>query len=265
MNISKEEFEFLKYINYKRTDTTFSARWMLYNIEPNQLIKKMINNKMLFIDNSVYSNLKSLNATELKKILKENGLNTKGTIKDLISRITESIDSSVLSNKFNNNIYVVNDTIKELVEKSKIKPSNDELWTKYNLELSKHTRKNDIGSMRVTYSLMANLLQKEKKYKQALQYYCNALFLDILDYTEIDKILSEHQPFRKIEIPEGIFIHINKIMLKINFDEDLYNYLKNCLLFTFFPAFPLSFNETLDIATNLIKKGKYLKYQIRKK
>ena len=84
-------------------------------------------------------------------------------------------------------------------------------------------------------------------------------------YTEIDKILSEHQPFRKIEIPEGIFIHINKMMLKINFDEDLYNYLKNCLLFTFFPAFPLSFNETLDIATNLIKKGKYLKYQIRKK
>lgn len=265
MNVSDEELEFLKYINYKKTDITFSARWMLYNIEPDQLIKKLMNNKMLFIDNSVYSNLKSLNATELKNILKENGLNTKGTIKDLILRITESIDSSVLSNKVNNNIYVVNDTIKELIEESKTKPSNDEFWTKYNLELSEHTRKNDIGGMRVTYFLMAKLLQKEKNYRRALQYYCNALFLDILDYTQIDIILSEHQPFRRIEIPEGIFIHINKIMLKINFDEDLYNYLKNCLLFTFFPAFPLSFNETLDIATNLIKKGKYLKYQIRKK
>lgn len=265
MNVSDEELEFLKYINYKKTDITFSARWMLYNIEPDQLIKKLMNNKMLFIDNSVYSNLKSLNATELKNILKENSLIYKGTKNELISRILESIDNYALSKKYNNSIYIVNDDIKNMIEDSKAKPSNDELWSKYNLELSEHTRKNDIGSMRVTYSLMANLLQKEKKYKQALQYYCNILFLDILDYTQIDIILSEHQPFRKIEIPEGIFIHINKMMLKINFDEDLYNYLKNCLLFTFFPVFPLSFNETLDIATNLIKKGKYLKYQIRKK
>lgn len=265
MNVSDEELEFLKYINYKKTDITFSARWMLYNIEPDQLIKKLMNNKMLFIDNSVYSNLKSLNATELKNILKENGLNTKGTIKDLISRITESIDSSVLSNKFNNNIYVVNDTIKELVEKSKIKPSNDELWTKYNLELSKHTRKNDIGSMRVTYSLMANLLQKEKKYKQALQYYCNALFLDILDYTEIDKILNKKPFFSTIDIPENIFISINEIMLKIDFTGDLYVFLKDSLLFTYLPMFPLNFNKTLDIAFNLIKNGRYFRYKIRKK
>lgn len=265
MNVSDEELEFLKYINYKKTDITFSARWMLYNIEPDQLIKKLMNNKMLFIDNSVYSNLKSLNATELKNILKENGLNTKGTIKDLISRITESINSSILSNKFNNNIYVVNDTIKELIEKSKVKPSNDELWANYNLELSEHTRKNDIGSMSVTYSLMANLLQKEKKYKQALQYYCNVLFLYILDYTEMDKILNKNPFFSTIDIPESIFISINKMMLKIDFTGDLYVFLKDSLLFTYLPIFPLSFNKTLDIAFNLIKNGRYFRYKIRKK
>ena len=265
MNVSDEELEFLKYINYKKTDITFSARWMLYNIEPDQLIKKLMNNKMLFIDNSVYSNLKSLNATELKNILKENSLIYKGTKNELISRILESIDNYALSKKYNNSIYIVNDDIKNMIEDSKAKPSNDELWSKYNLELSEHTRKNDISSMRVTYSLMANLLQKEKKYKQALQYYCNVLFLDILDYTEVDKILNKNPFFSTIDIPENIFISINEMMLKIDFTGDLYVFLKDSLLFTYLPMFPLSFNKTLDIAFNLIKNGRYFRYKIRKK
>ena len=145
--------------------------------------------------------LKNKKVDELKQILEINKLKKTGKKDELIKRITENIDVSKI--RIENGIYEISekgtDFIKDCdyiiklrkttisideYEKEKVilgpKFSyNDIVWSIYNKRMLQFFNEKSFGLYRNTILEMANILFKERKYKDALSFFIIGLYCDL--------------------------------------------------------------------------------------
>lgn len=175
-NISNEEIIFLKFISGKSDNIEFSSRWKFqYNINPNTEIEKLLKLKYISYDNNYILTEKAI------KILNEN--------KKLF--ITDKEKAGEEFKELTNTEYTQLKVFHKIKEYKKLKNNelssengydkNDILWTIYNEQKDIYIRKKDYVMASVVYNCMYELLKKEKKYDQALEFMICCLYLRVYD------------------------------------------------------------------------------------
>lgn len=118
-NLTANEVIFLKFINNKEVNITFSSRWEhMYELKPTIEIEKLI--KLEYLTYSSWDeNVKNATTKELKEILKTEDLKISGSKQELVERVLGNVDTDLLEKKFNKRKYTLTDKGKEIIEKNK--------------------------------------------------------------------------------------------------------------------------------------------------
>ena len=117
--LSSNEVIFLKFMNNKATDISFSPRWEFeYDLKPRLEIAKLLKLEYLTYS-SWYDNVKNATAKELKEILKTEKLKVTGNKQELVERVLGNVDADFLEEKFNKGKYILTDKGNKIIEKNK--------------------------------------------------------------------------------------------------------------------------------------------------
>lgn len=117
--LTTNEIIFLKFMNNKEIDISFSPRWEFqYEIKPRIELTKLLKLEYLTYS-SWYDNVKSATVKELKEILKSEDLEATGNKQVLIERVLGDIDADLLERTFNKTKYILTDKGKRILEKNK--------------------------------------------------------------------------------------------------------------------------------------------------
>lgn len=117
--LTENEVIFLKFMNNKSTDISFSPRWEFqYELKPRIELAKLL--KLEYLTYSTwYDNVKNATMKELKEILKTEELKVTGNKQELIERVLGNIDTKLLEETFNKGKYILTDKGKQIIEKNK--------------------------------------------------------------------------------------------------------------------------------------------------
>lgn len=229
-NININEIMFLDYMDGLHEDFFRPVYWMYdYNINYDQEINKLIILKYLKLEININKNLSNLKVNELKSLLKENAQETNGKKQTLIQRIIENIDKSYLEEKFNEKIYTVTNTGKKLIQenylyiinrKKKYEFTDEEIQEAYKLKgnfsdsdrvWSILNKRNIALSAKGLWGLYSNnlykmgyILFKEKKYRQALDFYIANFIIDLSGMANNNLVLKASLLFISSGLPEQI-------------------------------------------------------------
>lgn len=117
--LTNNEIIFLKFINNKTTDISFSSRWEFqYDIKPRVEVAKLLKLEYLTYS-SWYDNVKNATIKELKQVLKLEKLKVIGSKQELIERVLGNVEADILEQVFNKGKYIVTDKGKNIIEKNK--------------------------------------------------------------------------------------------------------------------------------------------------
>lgn len=117
--LTTNEVIFLKFMNNKSLDISFSPRWEFqYELKPRIELAKLLKLKYL-TQSSWYDNVKNATAKELKEILKAEELKVTGNKQELIERVLGNIDVELLERTFNKDKYMLTDKGKQIIAKNK--------------------------------------------------------------------------------------------------------------------------------------------------
>ena len=206
--------------------------------------KKMITEGYL-IKATIEQQLYSMKVDELKIILTENNIVTKGKKVDLINRIIEQLPCETISKYITNELYVVSEKGKKFVDQNKafvlihkyewgitwndiVKfrkdkiSDNDIIWKIFNDRLIKEP-----NYCRNTYHSMSIFLKEENKLTDSLLMLLRVLYIDISGYEYIKRYDNEYYFKSSIEekyndydlereLAPGILSEINRL-------KDFYN------------------------------------------
>ncbi len=119
-SLNSNEIIFLKFMQNKPTDESFSPRWEFqYKIKPEIEIDKLVKLNYLEYNCNWKDNIKKATLKELNDILQNYNLKVTGKKDDLIKSAIENIDNNVLAQTFNKTIYILTDKGKYIIEKNK--------------------------------------------------------------------------------------------------------------------------------------------------
>lgn len=118
-NLTANEIIFLKFINNKEINITFSPRWeFMYELKPKVELAKLLKLEYLTYS-SWYDNVKNATTKELKEVLKLEDLKVSGNKQELVERVLGNIDADLLEKKFSKRKYALTDKGNKLLEKNK--------------------------------------------------------------------------------------------------------------------------------------------------
>lgn len=118
-NLTTNEVIFLKFINNKNINESFSPRWEFqYEIKPKIEVEKLL--KLEYITYSCWNdNIKNATIEELKEVLKTEDLKVSGNRQELIERVLGNIGVDLLERRFKEEKYVLTDKGRKIIEKNK--------------------------------------------------------------------------------------------------------------------------------------------------
>lgn len=118
-NLTPNEIIFLKFMNNKSLNISFSPRWEFqYELKPRIELAKLLKLEYL-THSSWYDNVKNATMKELKEVLKTENLKTSGNKQELIETVFGNIDADLLEKTFNKGKYILTDKGKQIIEKNK--------------------------------------------------------------------------------------------------------------------------------------------------
>lgn len=117
--LTANEIIFLKFMNNKSLDISFSPRWEFqYELKPRIELAKLLKLEYL-TQSSWHNNVKNATTKELKEILKTEELKVTGNKQELIERVLGNIDADLLERTFNKGKYILTDKGNKIIEKNK--------------------------------------------------------------------------------------------------------------------------------------------------
>lgn len=117
--LTTNEIIFLKFMNNKETNISFSPRWeFMYELKPRIEVAKLLKLEYL-TKSSWYDNILNATAKELKEILRMEQLKITGNRQDLVERVLANVDVSLLQEKFNVSKYILSNKGQKIIEKNK--------------------------------------------------------------------------------------------------------------------------------------------------
>lgn len=188
-NINDDEIKFLKFLNKKNVNTTFSVRWNGCNIKPDLEIKKLL--KLGYLKTSTFEEASIYILTEKGNKKIDDNIHLFLTDRDK----DESIFQDLTNAEYNQlKVFQKLDEYKILKQNNlsydKGYSKYDILWSIYDDVALKYSKK-DFVMCSIAYHRMSELVYKEKKYKYALELLIVALYYHILDFYNYDKNLYE--------------------------------------------------------------------------
>ena len=226
--------------------------------------------------------LKQYKVSELKEILSNNNLSTKGKKDELISSIVLNVKDieNIISSK---EYYSLSDKGKKFLEDNdnyvclhkykdyqislldyynatkndKYKRKfNDIAWQIFNERTLLFQKREEYMSARYNFFNMANLLMREQKYKQALQLYLDCLIIDLSGIESRDAIRSFKSGWcTKKEFLERLEFN-NLIHSLINQIVELKEYYDESMLFNSYEKIYLPFNvSSREFAQRLLNEA----------
>lgn len=198
---------FLQWWSYSRKnlDKISYPMWMQYECEIQDSEAKtqdFIKNGYLE-ESDFKSSLSSYLVKELQSILKSQNLSTSGKKQELIDRICENADLSLIKKP---RVYVLSQKGKDYLEQysevltaesfraydisideyfatkkklNNIPSPNNILWHIFNENIIFHSKNKNFGSLRSVYFSMAKYCEKESRFIESERYYCAALRYDL--------------------------------------------------------------------------------------
>lgn len=265
---------FLKWWSYnlKGLDTLYPA-WMKYEcgiVHPQYYTRAMIEQGYIGLASKRELLPKKLVA-ELREILAEAGLSTKGRKQELIDRITENID--VESLPFPPIFYTITDKAREYLgryaevltaqdfhEKYYIKiqeyiaaksilgdtaSSDKVLYRIFSDKIREHTENNNFGSLRCVYYNLAFKHENDGNFADCERIYCAVLFYDLSGLDD-----SNYYSFSRIFFAEAVVDKIYKYKEYFNY-TDLVSYLKTLYV----PRTMTDFNTYMQVISDIFSRS----------
>ena len=207
-NLSGGELRFLDFIKGKTEQESFSPRWeCLYDVSPALTLQKLISQGYLNIEQDYAYNMTKSTVADLKYVLREYGLKVSGKKSELIERLKENIDKSVLESEFDCKRYCLTQKGTDILEKYSayilnVKnsmgfsfeeveealtelPANiscnphDVLWGLLNKRKLAYCMNKEWGLYRNDLLRMGDLLYSENRVKESLPYYLSVFYIDM--------------------------------------------------------------------------------------
>lgn len=211
-NISDEEIIFLKFINGKNTSIQFSSRWKFrYNINPIKEIEKLEKLEYIICNNNY--------------ILTQKAIETLNKNKKLF--MTNKQKEGEKFKELTNEEYKQLKVFKKLKEYDRLKNNglsfekgytkNDILWNIYNQQKDIYIRKKDYIMASVVYNRMYELLKKEKRYKESLEFLICCLYLRVFDSYLYERHL--------LKFMKNLQFLLKKNNIDVEIFEDRYNFI----------------------------------------
>ena|SRR5699024_3146690 len=204
------EIVLLDWLINKTTNVNYPGYFYFrYGIDAPRSAKKLIKRSYL-TDGSLMDSLPALKVNELKSILRDNDLKVSGVKKELIQRIQTKLSDKHISKYIDETKLVLTTKGKKVIDKyyyiphahkygeengfydvaSAISymeniepgsaPSNNKIaWVLYERAYKNASKQKMYGLMRNALLKMAQLLEKNKKYNQALTYYIKVIISDL--------------------------------------------------------------------------------------
>ena len=117
--LTANEVIFLKFMNNKAINISFSPRWEFqYELKPRVELAKLLKLEYLTYS-SWHDNVKNATMKELKEILKSKDLKISGNKQELVERVLGNIDADLLEEKFNKGKYKLTNKGNKIIEKNK--------------------------------------------------------------------------------------------------------------------------------------------------
>lgn len=266
-DLSENEVIFLKFMNNKSVDITFSPRWEFeYSLKPRIELAKLLKLEYLTYS-SWYNNVKNATTKELKEVLKLESLKVSGNKQELVERVLGNVDADLLEKTFNKGRYVLTDKGTKAIEENKelfmsdkekageefaeltdyeygflkelgqteeyIKLKNNELSFK------KGYRKNDI--LWAIYNIQKDKLIRNKQYGKASiiydqmfricfnekRYLDSLMFLLCSSYLEGYNAIKEYEEEDPYEMQEWFCINLSDIERRVKIIEENTSVIKN--------------------------------------
>ncbi|MCM1335387.1 MAG: SAP domain-containing protein [Bacteroides sp.] len=276
---------FLQWWSYPHMDLDKISypMWMQYDCEikdPKSKAKSLIKSGYLE-ECDLKSSLSSYLVEELKLILKSQNLPTNGKKQELIDRICESADLSLIKKP---KVYTLSQKGKDYLEQysevltaesfraydvsveeyylAKIKfpketRPNDILWSIFNENIILYSKENKFGLLRNVYLSMAKYCENESRFAESERYYCAVLRYDLSGLGN-----GNTYSFSDVGLYPGIVKPIKKYKEYFN-EEEILGFCEKLYLprsITDFPTFKkiLSdiFNDKLLTPEDYISKSK---------
>lgn len=224
-------------------------RWMSYECDiknPYKMINALIQSCYLETSNQEQT-LNMVSTSDLKEILKNNGIKEPKRRKDLIQTLLQNVDISSIDLP---KVYVSTkkgkdfvDAHRELLDAGKLKrfsitieqyyekknslpgymKFNDTVWAILCDKSYEYTLNKNFGYMQNAFLYMAEFLSDEKKYCESLKYYVYVLYYSMC--IDIRPRLFENDLKKDNSLPPGIVDHIYKLREYFN-----PNMIKKCYL-----------------------------------
>lgn len=275
----------LDYANSFSTQNNTYQRfwWTRYGVRDVDSILQSLLHKGFISEGSIQATLERKTVVELKNLLEDNALSTKGKKAELIQRIIEQIPQSTLNTLFPVRPYTRTEKgNKELADEEYVSyihrnsvddldiwslnqllygssahiPYRDVIWGYLNKKSGEYFSANDFGVYRNCRHRMATFLKEEGKFKGALAMLAEVVFFDLSgagnnynpDYLYI--LASHLFPYEKslAKTYPGITKEIFYCQEKVGFtEEELREYLAEKMRVLYSPLQLFTIDECVDI------------------
>ncbi len=207
-NLSGGELRFLDFIKGKTEQENFSPRWeCLYDVSPVLTLQKLISEGYLVAERDYEYNMTKSTVADLKYVLREYGLKVSGKKSELIERLKDNVDKSILESEFDckryhltrkgtetlekYSAYILNvknsmgfslEEVKDVQERLPADISSnphDVLWGLLNSRKLKNCMDGNWGLYRNDLMAMGNLLYTEHRYYDCLPYFLSVFYIDV--------------------------------------------------------------------------------------
>ncbi|GAB4074709.1 hypothetical protein GCM10028778_22120 [Barrientosiimonas marina] len=215
-----------------------------YGLDPETSVAKL-REEAFMTEAGLVESLQSFKVPELKDILRQNELKVSGKKQELIDRLMDYLDEAVIhnyiqqkpfkrtskgqqalddydyivsahKNESKDGIYNMGEAIK-YVSQLDYQPSNSEIsWALFQNALVTHYQNQDFRSYRNVYHHMAQQLQREEDFENALLYYLEIFIIDLSGLENGDGLESPE----RVQIVPGIINNIENLYAKLDLDKE---------------------------------------------